>query len=252
MFTVACRAFAAGLLSAAIGTGSVCLAADTPARLDLSAPASLKNRLFFFGGIDIASSSQFAWSGLVGSPTGLLHEDGLRLRAAGGLGRYKYETDAVPGGENEGHVTSGELMIGYRRDLGGVIVSSFVGLHAENQRLSSPDPGNEAQGTAFGVKAAIETFARLHPEWTLVTSAAASTVHRSYHARAAVAREFPSGFALGAEALIHGDVRYREPRVGLFAQATFNRAVLSLAGGYLDNSDKGGGAYATLSIYAPY
>jgi hypothetical protein len=27
---------------------------------------------------------------------------------------------------------------------------------------------------------------------------------------------------------------------------------LSIAGGYLDNSDKGTGAYATVSIYAPY
>jgi hypothetical protein len=235
-----------------MGTGSPSLAADSPVRLDLSAPASLKNRLFFFGGVDVASSSQFAWSGVVGSPTGLLHEDGLRLRAAGGFGRYKYETQAVPGGTNEGNVSSGELMIGYRRDFGGVIVTSFVGLHAENQRLSFSDPGNEAQGTAFGAKAAIETFARLHPHWTLATSAAASTVHRSYHARAAISREYPSGFALGVEALVHGDARYHEPRVGLLAQATFSRTVLSIAGGYLDNSDKGSGAYATVSIYAPY
>lgn len=237
---------------AVTGCGTPGIAADSAMRLDPSAAGSLKNRLFFFGGADVGSSSQFAWSGVVGAPAGLLHEDGLRFRVAGGLGRYKYETQAVPGGVNEGHVSSGELMIGYRRDFGGVTATAFVGLHGENQRLSSPDPGNKTQGTAFGVKAAIETFARLHPEWTLVTSAAASTVHRSYHARAAISREYPSGFALGAEALVHGDARYHEPRIGLIAQATFSRTVLSIAGGYLDNSDKGTGAYATVSIYAPY
>jgi hypothetical protein len=251
MFSVARRAFAASMFIAIAGWGSPGIAADSATRLDLSASGSLKNRLFFFGGADFGSSSQFAWSGVVGAPAGLLHEDGLRFRAAGGFGRYEYATQAVPG-TNEGHVTSGELMIGFRRDFGGVIATAFVGLHGENQRLSSPDPGNRAQGTAFGVKAAIETFARLHPEWTLATSAAASTVHRSYHARAAISREYPSGFALGAEALVHGDARYHEPRVGLLAQATFSRTVLSIAGGYLDNSDKGTGAYATVSIYAPY
>jgi hypothetical protein len=80
----------------------------------------------------------------------------------------------------------------------------------------------------------------------------ASTVHRSYHARAALAHEYPSGIAIGIEAAINGDVRYNEPRAGLFVQRSHGRTVIALSGGYLSNSDKGGSPYATLSLFAPY
>ena len=51
---------------------------------------------------------------------------------------------------------------------------------------------------------------------------------------------------------MYGDVRYVEPRAGIYASATYGRSVLTLAGGALSNSDKGRGIYATLSLYAPY
>ena len=79
-----------------------------------------------------------------------------------------------------------------------------------------------------------------------------STVHRAYHVRAGLLREFPAVFAIGIEGAVYGDVRYIEPRAGILASATFGKSVLTLAGGALSNSDKGRGIYATLSLYAPY
>jgi hypothetical protein len=49
-----------------------------------------------------------------------------------------------------------------------------------------------------------------------------------------------------------GDARYVEHRAGLLASICYGRAMLTLAAGVLRNSDKGGGTYATLSLYAPY
>jgi hypothetical protein len=49
-----------------------------------------------------------------------------------------------------------------------------------------------------------------------------------------------------------GDARYVEPRAGVLAQLTFGRSVVTLATGFLSNSDDGRGTYATLSLYAPY
>jgi hypothetical protein len=245
-------ATAAAVFTAAALLCTPLLAADTPPRLDRIDPQPLKNRVFFFAGGDVARDSFFAWSGVVGAPLVQLHEDGPRFRLMAGTGRYRYRTGAVPSGINEGRIVSGESMLGYRRALGPTMAKAFIGAHVEEQRLAAPDPGHRAQGTAAGIKGALELFHRIGSELFLSAAAAASTVHRSYHARAALARELPSGFAVGAEVAINGDVRYREPRAGLFMQGSYGRTVLALSGGYLSNSDKGGGGYATLSLFAYY
>ncbi|MCC6946351.1 MAG: cellulose biosynthesis protein BcsS [Bradyrhizobiaceae bacterium] len=226
--------------------------ADAPLQMVSPEPWSLRDRLFFFGGADLARDSRFAWAGMTGAPDGLLHEDGLRIRVAGGVGRYRYRTGALPGGTNEVDVTSGELLVGYRHALGTTTITAYAGALVENQDLHMPDPGHSTAGTSAGVKAALEFFNRPAENWFVAASAAASSVNRNYHGRIAAAHEHPSGFALGAEASIHGDKRYSEPRAGLFVQRTFGRTNFALSGGYLHNSDRGDGAYGSFSVYAPY
>lgn len=247
------RALALGAaIAAASSFSTTLLAGDAPIRPDAPSTPSPRDRLFFFAGGDVARDSHFAWAGLTGAPQGLLHEDGARIRVMGGVGRYRYRTSAVPGGVNEGHVSSGEILFGFRHALGPAIVTAFLGLHVENQRLAAPDPGHPAEGTAAGIKAAIELYARLTPASFITASASASTVHASYHARGTYGRELSSRLAYGIEAALNGDVRYVEPRVGLFVQIAYQRTTVALSGGYLSNSGKGGGSYASLSIYAPY
>jgi hypothetical protein len=234
------------------GVGGFAHAGDASISPDPRASGSWSDRVFFFAGVGVARDSAFSWTGFVGAPLGLLNEDGPRLRLVGGYGRYRYRTSAVPGGTNEAHVGSGELLIGFHRVLGPVAVTAFAGPHLENQRLAAPDAGNAAAGSAVGIKVALELFSRLDPVWIASASVSASTVHRAYHARVALAREFSSGYSVGADAAFLGDARYFEPRVGLLAGVTVGRAVLTLAGGVLSNSDSGAGLYATLSLYAPY
>jgi hypothetical protein len=156
--------------------------ADAPVRRD----RALSDRVALFAGGDIARQSYFVWAGIVGSPFGLLHEDGFRLRAVAGGGRYRYHAPAVPGGRNEGTIASGEFMLGFHRNFGAGNITIYLGGHVEDQRLAAPDPGHDAQGMAAGVKAALEFYHRLGADFFWTASASASTVHRAYHARAAV------------------------------------------------------------------
>jgi len=243
------RALAA-MIAATTALSPAAQAGDMPFEIEMAPP--LRDRLFYFSGGDIARDSRFVWGGFVGALGGLLHEDGLRIRVMAGGGTYRYRTSAVPGGSNDGRIVSGEILFGVRRTIGPAEFTAYLGAHAESQLLALPDPGHRSQGTATGVKAAIELYTRLSPETFAVVTAAASTVHASYQLRGAFAREFSRDFAVGIETTAHGDARYVEPRIGAFAQITHGRTVFTLAGGYLSNSEKGGGPYATLAVYAPY
>ncbi len=242
------RAFALATAVLAACLASAAFAADpVPSFADL-----LKNRLFLFGGFDVAPDSSFGWTGIVLAPWSRLDEDGLRLRVMGGLGRYRYRTDAVAGGVNEGTVSSGEIMLGWRRAFDPTVVVVYLGGQIEEHQLRDPDPGNPVSGTTPGLKGAIELFSRPWPDYIATAFASASTVHNNYQARAAFTRELNSSLALGVEGTILGNARYVEPRVGLVAIATIADRKLSLSGGYLSNSDKGDGLYLTLSLYAPF
>lgn len=245
------RWLAALMLVIAVAAGPAS-AGDVPVYPDYGSTDRWKNRIYFFSGADIASDSQFGWAGLVTAPFGALDRDGGRFRIAGGAGRYRYDTGAVPGGVNEGRVATAEILFGFRRGTGNTIATAYLGANVEDQNLRASDPGNPTAGTAVGAKVLLEFFSRLTPEWIVRASAAASTVHRRYSARAAVAHELPSGFAVGLEGSVHGDRRYVEPRAGVFVRTTFGRSTVTLSGGALSNSDKGGGLYTTLSLYAPY
>ena len=232
--------------------GAPAAAGDAPILHDFPSTDPLKNRIFFSSGLDVAHDSAFAWAGVDAAPLGLLNEDGLRLRIFGGAGRYRYRTDATFSGFNEANVLSAEVLAGFRRSSANAAITLYAGPHIEEQRLAEPDHANTAAGTALGVKAAIEVYARLGPVWLVNASASASTVNRAHHARAALMRELSPVFAVGIEGAVYGDARYVEPRSGIFVSMTYARTVFTLAGGVLSNSDKGGGAYATLSLYAPY
>jgi hypothetical protein len=227
-------------------------AGDAPIRPDSSPIDPTKNRIFFFAGSDVARDSAFGWAGVVTAPFGRLDEDGLRVRISAGVGRYRYRTPATSSGLNEASVASGELLAGFHRSSASGAITVYLGSHVQQQRLAEPDAGNSATGAAFGLKAAIETYARLDPVWLVNASASASSVHRTYHLRAAVLRELPPAFAAGIEATLLGDVRYVESRAGILASAAYGKSMLTLAGGVLSNSDRGPGIYATLSLYAPY
>ncbi len=215
-------------------------------------PPALKDRMFLFGGADVARDSSSAWIGAVAAPFALLQHDGPRLRLMGGYGRYSYDTANVAGGINDGEYASGELMLGWRHDFRRVIVTAYVGAHVEHHALANPDPGNRSQGTEAGVKALVELFMRPAAQWIATANAAVSSVYASYSLRGLVAHELNEKWTLGVEAALLGNERYHEWRGGLAINVALGSQVLALASGALDNSDKGNGYYLTMSLYAPF
>jgi hypothetical protein len=226
---------------------SPALANDSPLT-----PPALKDRMFVFGGADLARGSTSAWIGIVGAPMTKLGDNGLRIRIMGGYGRYSYETSAVPGGVNDGEYGTGEFMLGWRHDLSRVIVTAYLGAHVEHHALANPDPGNPANGTEVGVKALVELFARPAPGWIVSASASISSVYTSYSLRGMLGREINPALTFGLEAALLGNQRYHEPRIGLAAQMKRSENIVSLAAGALDNSDKGVGYYMTTTLFVPF
>lgn len=246
------RAGACQQLFAAMAAAVGFLVATPVEAAELHLVPQFRDRLDFFGGIDGASDSMFAWSGLTYAPRGRLDEDGFRIRVAGGVGIYRYRTGNVPGGANEAGVMSGELLGGYRRTFGRAIVSGYLGFHIEEQRLRAPDPSNPTAGTEAGIKGTIDVYSRLWAHYVATAFATGSTVHGKYNIRGAFQREFNERWAAGLETAFLGDARANEVRVGPVVSLTWHRKIVALSAGFLDNSDKGSGGYGTLSVYSPF
>lgn len=219
---------------------------------EVTPAASNLNRVYFFTGADIGNDTGFGWAGLTAAPFGKLDEDGMRLRVLGGFGQYRYHTQAVPGGENEGSISSGEILIGRRLLFDPVTITAYAGLDVRNYRLQHPDPGNPESGERIGIKAALEIYARIAPKWFATGYANISSIFQNYSVRAAINRELTSTFALGIEGALLGDTRYNEQRAGLIASMKFARNIITVASGIVQNSDKGSGEYATLTLYSPF
>jgi hypothetical protein len=222
----------------------VCLAASAVAD-----EGALARRLYFFGGVDLARDSAFAWSGIVAAPFATLDEDGTRVRIFAGSGAYRYRTAAA--GENTGTKYAGEILLGRRIAFDATTLVAYLGAHVEHHALRAPDPSNPVAGTRAGVKALVELYTRPWPAFVATASASASTVYRSYAFRTTFARDLRF-FQLGIEGSAFGDARSAEARAGLLARVPLTRMELTLAGGILSNSDKGRGIYSTLLLYAPF
>ncbi|HVT55974.1 MAG TPA: cellulose biosynthesis protein BcsS [Xanthobacteraceae bacterium] len=217
---------------------------------ELTSPVA--SRAFLFGGADLTQNSAFTWSGVTSIPFAKIGEDGFRVRAMGGIGRYEYRTSAVAGGKNNGTIASGELLFGNRTSFGATVLTGYIGLDAKNYVLDNPDPKNPESGSRAGIKAAVEIYTRTAPDWFFTGYANISSVFQSYSLRGAVHHEFKPGLALGAEGGVLGDERYDEERLGLIATIVFSNKNVTAAAGVAHSEDNGSGGYTTLTLYAPF
>lgn len=211
----------------------------------------------FFGGIDAAHATTFAWLGMSYAPIGALADDGWRIRFMGGAGLYSYRTSIAPGGINDANVFSAELLGGYRKTFDilfghRLYAGAFAGLHHEDQILAYPDPSNPARGSETGIKGSLELYSRMWERYIASAFGSLSSVHKKYYAKASLLYELNETWAMGGEIAAMGDARYDEQRVGLAGSLTWRKKVLTLSAGALENSGRGSGAYLTLSVYSPF
>ena len=174
------------------------------------------------------------------------------MRALGGAGHYRYRTQSIAGGENSGTVSAGEILIGKRLCFDPTTISAYAGLEIKNCSLRLPDSGNPVTGTKAGIKSVFEVYTRFAPEWFVTAYGNISSVYRSYSARGAINRDLTSNFTLGAEGAVMGDERSNEIRAGIIAGIKFGQNIATIAGGVMQNSDKGSGMYTTLTYYTQF
>jgi hypothetical protein len=214
------------------------------------------NKTDFFGGIDAAKATTFAWGGATWAPWGALVEDGWRIRFMGGAGLYSYTSNIVPGGINGANVFSAEVLGGYRKTFDNIFgtrlyVGAFAGVLYEDQILHLPDPFNRAQGSELGIKGSFEIYARVWERYIATGFATVASVHNKYYAKGTILRELNETWGAGGEIAAMGDARYTEYRVGLAGSFTWQRRIFILSVGALENSGRGNGFYTTFSVYSP-
>jgi hypothetical protein len=208
-------------------------------------------RVFLFGGLDVARDSAFLWSGRVSAPLGWLDENGVRLRLFAGQGIYRYKPASFLGGWNAGAIETGELLVGYRIGSDSTALTAYVGGHFEYHYLLFADPANVSPGARYGPKVLVEIYSRFRQGIVVTVAASASAVHRSFSLRSTFA--FQLGISqIGAEGAIFGNQRYTEVRAGLLARIPLGRIEIALTGGLLSNSGSRDGFYSTLLLYVPY
>ena len=213
---------------------------------------SLKRRLYFFAGSDVAYDTSYGWAGAAWAPTARMDEEGLRLRFQAGGGRYRYATANVPGGWNGVSKSEAEGLIGWQSLKGPHALALYAGVAMIDNQLDLPDAANEDQGTRFGVKLVAEWFYRVDERRTLSASVSATTADSTASARFAAAWRALDWLELGVETAATADWPDRDARLGGFVMMPLNGQELRAAGGWRWSADSSDGPYLTLSVYMPY
>jgi len=232
---------------------AVLVACLGPAEAEEASPNPLKDRLYFYSGIDVARDNAYGWGGMAWAPFAPMDQEGLRVRTQTGGGRYEYRTQAVPGGWNIGNKMEGELLVGWQFICGKHALAIYGGVNVVDNRLDRPDPGNRDQGTQFGAKAVAEWFYRLDERWVLTAALGGSTADGTFTGRATAGWRAFDWLDIGAEIGATTDWLDESARIGLFIAAPLaNGRELRLAGGWRWSSDSDDSPYGTLSIFLPF
>ncbi len=238
-----------------IGGSKTAAAAAALALLLMSRPVSADPQPQYgwreiWAGADVSSHVWLLYSGATVAPYGHLFSDGLRLRVAGGYGRYSYV------GTRRGQLQSfdaetgyGEALVGYLTRFGPLTAKAFVGIAAIEHEMAPLDPENPVQGQEVGPKLATELWlnigsagwSSLDVSWTSAHNTAAARLRGGYRAYGDI--------SVGLEGGINANDLGEDTRVGLFARYAWNGGEVSLSGGYagrfLDEANSLRDPYAT-------
>ena len=210
-----------------------------------------------------AEAFRHAWS-LYGGATlavgGGLHENGLRLRAVGGMGAYHYTSPRWTGTSVEpirfdGTVSFAEVLVGYHHQLGPVTLKAFAGVAYLDHNINDVEAA--VRGAAWGGKAVLEAW------WTITDQAWASadlawgSLHTSYGSRLRLGWRLLPELSVGPEAGAAGNIDGDRIRAGGFVRYEWTRGEVSFSGGVThDGFDVRGddqrGAFATLTLLSRF
>jgi Cellulose biosynthesis protein BcsS len=231
------------LVLAAIG-GSPAWSADMP----MPEPPERLEHLFLFGGTDYNSfNSYFAWGGATWAPWGL-DKSGPRFTGFGGYGTYTYNTSV--NSRNHGRFGTTDGLIGWAIATEKTNTKFMVGINAQDQILTAPDPTNPVQGSKIGVKGQIDTWITPTDSTMIFALGSYSTAFRTWYTelKLGVALLHDTEVYIGPQVIGLGNERFQQWRVGAHITGMHLGIVnVTIAGGYMNESDLGGGAYAMIT-----
>lgn len=142
-------------------SSALLLGVQGPARAD--DPAAEAPWREMWAGAEAGPNAWSAYSGQTYAPFGTLIENGWRLRAVTGYGRYRYRTTHWDGTQNaasahQGTVAFADILLGYHRQAGPLTIKVFAGASGDNHTVTPFDPQNGTQGFALGARLVLESW----------------------------------------------------------------------------------------------
>ena len=191
------------------------------------------------------------------APFGAITADGLRLRATGGYGAFRYSGLRPVGAGSQlvsfrGTVSFADVLLGYHKQLGPLTLKAYAGAMATQHLIDPFDPEAAVQGSGLGGKVALETW------WTISEQAWASldvsygSLHESYAGRLRLGWRLLPALSAGMEAGAAGNTDGDSGRIGAFLRYEWERGEIATSAGLLtdwadiEKTDPRG-AFATIS-----
>jgi len=203
-----------------------------------------------WSGADATSSVWLLYSGATVAPYGHIFADGLRLRVAGGYGRYSYV------GDRRGQIYSfdaetgyGEALVGYLKRFGPVTAKAFIGIAAIEHDVSPFDPDNPVQGQEIGPKLVTEFWLNIGDSGWSSVDLSWTSAHATAAARMRTGYRIFGDTSLGLEAGVNSNDLGEDARAGIFARYAWNGGEISVSSGFsgrfLDEAQSLRDPYAT-------
>jgi len=241
-----------------------CTATLTPAH---AADETKPRHYEIWTGVDVARTVWLAYGGTTLAPFSDIHEDGLRLRYAGGYGQYKYLSNAAAPPfqplEFRAAMTYQEGLIGYLKRFGPLTAKAFIGYAQIDHRVFPLDRFNRAQGSKAGVKGVIELWLNIGSQSWASLDLSWAQAHNTRSARTRVGYKVYPNVSMGMEAGLNMDsqaefkineenIDHRAStldygRVGGFVRLDWYGGEVSVSGGLLGNFTRDKSAYATVN-----
>lgn len=172
-----------------------------------------------WSGADVSSNVWLLYSGVTYSPWSRMHEEGLKLRTAGGYGEYTY-SDRVPPKDPDNddrarvdiatfHARTyyAEVLVGYLMRFGELTAKAFVGASVISHDIGPADDETVVIGDEFGVKGVIELWLNMGERGWGSLDMSFSSAHDTASARARTGYRVWPKISLGVEAALNIDAQ---------------------------------------------
>jgi Cellulose biosynthesis protein BcsS len=163
-------------------------------------------------GVDASRDEWLVYSGVTVAPFGHIHEEGWRVRLAGGYGGYKYSgdrsIDATPDIQRfEAKTYYTDVLAGYLARWGPLTAKAFAGVSFIGHNITPFDTENIAVGDEIGAKGVIELWLNIGTNAYASLDLGWSSAHNTRSARSRIGFRVTPTLSIGVEDGINLDAQ---------------------------------------------